>query len=447
MFELLLQADRSLSEGLLDQAERTYWQLIELDPTNAIAVAGLARIALQRGDRRLARSFADQALDIDPDSIAARRVIQALDEGGTAPAGPNPPDLPLRGAEKLEALSRRRVNAPEGDEGDEGSSTTGDARGGARPKTASRSGTAARGATRSPGRQTRGGVPSDEFEPGPSEPLHERRRSGRLAAAAAAAAAAVHEPGHAHHEPHHAMPSGRRLFQPDTLKAPPSDPFSEAEMAAAAAAVDSLDETFEANVSSAAEVPTRSEADLEHALDAIDATEADESVALRIALLSGTAETSGPASEAVEADWTNADGSANADAAEAEAAAEAPREVADAPSAMRAEPNPPEPLGAGGPSERRPSEEEAEAQALREAMAIVLADDDQADETEGSAPPAGGEAAMEAVPADAVSTAATTGPVALAADEPTDAEASAQAAPDAEPAPPKKGLFRRFRGS
>ena len=89
MFELLLQADRAMSSGLLDQAERTYWQLIELDPTNAIAVAGLARIALERGDRRLARTFADQALAIDPDSIAARKVILALDDGTSAPAGPS----------------------------------------------------------------------------------------------------------------------------------------------------------------------------------------------------------------------------------------------------------------------------------------------------------------------------------------------------------------------
>jgi len=43
MFEVLLQADRALASGALDQAERSYWQLIELDPTNAIAVAGLAR--------------------------------------------------------------------------------------------------------------------------------------------------------------------------------------------------------------------------------------------------------------------------------------------------------------------------------------------------------------------------------------------------------------------
>jgi len=69
MFELLLQADRALAKGALDQAERTYWQLVELDPTNAMAVAGLARVWLERGDERSARTFADRALSIDPDSV------------------------------------------------------------------------------------------------------------------------------------------------------------------------------------------------------------------------------------------------------------------------------------------------------------------------------------------------------------------------------------------
>ena len=66
MFEVLLQADRALASGDLDQAERSYWQLVELDPTNAIAVTGLARVSVERGDRRLARTLAVQALAIDP---------------------------------------------------------------------------------------------------------------------------------------------------------------------------------------------------------------------------------------------------------------------------------------------------------------------------------------------------------------------------------------------
>jgi hypothetical protein len=386
MFELLLQADKSLSDGLLDQAERTYWQLIELDPTNAIAVAGLACISLQRGDERLARTFADRALSIDPDNIAARRVIQALGEGASTPAGSSPSDLPLRGAERLEALSRRRAAAHETEEGGEGAGPAGSAKSSARPKTARRSG------------------------------------GGRVAAAAAAAAAAAREPGHARHEPHRAMPSGgRRLFRPEMLKAPPSDPFSQAEMAAAVAAVDALDETLEAPVPGAAEVPVEAEdGNLEHMLDAVDATEP-------------------------EADWTGAVGSA--DAAEAAAAAEAVREVADAASPMRAEPNRPKPGDAGGPSDEQLSEEEAEAQALREAMAIVMVGDDQTGETEGSAGTAGREVEIDALPADAGATAATTEPVASLSEEPPNAEASAHATPDAEAAPQKKGLFRRFRGS
>src|SRR5450759_149893 len=43
MFELLLQADKSLAAGALVQAERTYWQLVDLDPSNAMALAGQAR--------------------------------------------------------------------------------------------------------------------------------------------------------------------------------------------------------------------------------------------------------------------------------------------------------------------------------------------------------------------------------------------------------------------
>jgi tetratricopeptide (TPR) repeat protein len=80
VIELLLQAERALSVGLTDQAERLYRQAADNDPRNAIAVVGLARVALERSDDATAYREAVRALRIDPENVAARRLVVRLQE-------------------------------------------------------------------------------------------------------------------------------------------------------------------------------------------------------------------------------------------------------------------------------------------------------------------------------------------------------------------------------
>lgn len=91
MIELLLQAERALAVGLLDQAEQLYRQAIERDSRNGIAVVGLARVALERGEERTAYELASRALEIDPENAAAQRLAARLAEV-IAWRGEAPPD-------------------------------------------------------------------------------------------------------------------------------------------------------------------------------------------------------------------------------------------------------------------------------------------------------------------------------------------------------------------
>jgi tetratricopeptide (TPR) repeat protein len=97
MIEALLQAERLLVHGMVDQAEGIYQRAIEQDPNNAIAVVGLARIALERGQERLAYERAREALQIDPQNVAAQRLEQRLAEvfaERDRPAEPTEAELP-----------------------------------------------------------------------------------------------------------------------------------------------------------------------------------------------------------------------------------------------------------------------------------------------------------------------------------------------------------------
>ncbi|TMD27363.1 MAG: hypothetical protein E6I94_09585 [Chloroflexi bacterium] len=78
MIELMLEAERALVSGRLDQAERLYWQAVESDARNAIAIVGLARVALERGDERTAGEFARRAVALDPENAVALRLDARL---------------------------------------------------------------------------------------------------------------------------------------------------------------------------------------------------------------------------------------------------------------------------------------------------------------------------------------------------------------------------------
>jgi hypothetical protein len=80
VIEPLLEAERMLSFGLIDQAERLYRQVATHDPKSSIAVVGLARVALERGDERTAYVEARHALAIDPDNPAAQHLVMRLTE-------------------------------------------------------------------------------------------------------------------------------------------------------------------------------------------------------------------------------------------------------------------------------------------------------------------------------------------------------------------------------
>jgi hypothetical protein len=130
MIERLLEAERLLAVGMVDRAEAIFRGMAESDPRNAFAVVGLARIALERGDDRLAYRHAVHALEIDPENDAARRLEGRLAEvfaargeaiapaEASAPAAADAvPDAPLRPADRDDggpgAVAPRPRTSPE----------------------------------------------------------------------------------------------------------------------------------------------------------------------------------------------------------------------------------------------------------------------------------------------------------------------------------------------
>lgn len=95
MMEMLVEAERYLSHGLLDHAERLFRQVADADPKSSIAAVGLARVALERGDDATAYAFARRGLAIDPENPAAHHLVLRLEEvaGGRGVALPSEDEM------------------------------------------------------------------------------------------------------------------------------------------------------------------------------------------------------------------------------------------------------------------------------------------------------------------------------------------------------------------
>jgi hypothetical protein len=117
MIEQLLQADRLLAVDMVEGAESIYRRVSEQDPRDAIAVVGLARCALARGDEPGAHRLAVRALGIDPENDMALRMERRLAEilALRGEAVTRPPMATSASAEALRPMVAGAVERPGGD--------------------------------------------------------------------------------------------------------------------------------------------------------------------------------------------------------------------------------------------------------------------------------------------------------------------------------------------
>jgi hypothetical protein len=393
MYEILLQADRALESGQLDQAEQAYWQLIEVDSSNAIATAGLARVALLRGDKRLARTFAERALKVDPDSVAARKVMDELEGRGQGrPA--DKPGVQVQAAQSLEAVGRKKRAETPPPASDADDDAPGRAAAGPMSRRAAETRARALAARAAEAQEAE----SPEEMEAAARALEERltavqaaeeARAARAAGAAEAARAAEAEAAAAieaitEDEEEAAAPPVRHGKAGAAQSADPADPFSRAESAATIEAIDAADEALpepEASAGRGPAEPVRAPLARAAGSESGDALEAElaaaerESAALAAdaspSRVSGAAEAAGRAAGAAGVVPRSQRGRFPAASPTSE---ELDDELPDAVDTDEATSGRPIPIEAGAFGPDGTTEESAEAAAMREAMDMIAGD-------------------------------------------------------------------------
>jgi tetratricopeptide (TPR) repeat protein len=129
VIDILLEAEQALALGFLDKAEKLFRQVATNDPRSAIAVVGLARVALERGRDAEALDLVRQARAIDPENPTALRLEARLVEvaayregtgarvapGAATPTAASPPSVaqePARAPAPTPTPARRPTPPP-----------------------------------------------------------------------------------------------------------------------------------------------------------------------------------------------------------------------------------------------------------------------------------------------------------------------------------------------
>jgi putative thioredoxin len=104
---LISQAEESLAMSDIGGAAQSYASALQVDPTNAKAIAGMARIYLTTGDAEQARAVLDLAPPEKANDPAIAGVRAALDLAASAPQAADTGDLALKVANDPNDLQAR----------------------------------------------------------------------------------------------------------------------------------------------------------------------------------------------------------------------------------------------------------------------------------------------------------------------------------------------------